>query len=209
MKRFSSIIAIMVTCLSVVWPFAAVWLSAHQVISSGTERWTSLFCFLGAFLGGLYYSGHLLSKPAKSRWLVPAIVLPICAVFIVFKARQHSNRMFSHWMLNRMTEAGWQQATAGVEAVARAAAERKDSAANADELPLYLRRLGNAEKLWGVDSIAEFENGEVGGRLVFGDRNRKWGILVGPDEFLSSSLWKKFKHFPVSTNAVFFVGSDW
>lgn len=209
MKQPKSWTAVSIVLVSIAWPFLAVCLSAHQMIQSDTERWTCLLCYPGALLGTVYFWSQILARSPKYLNIVYAILMPICAVTIVFQARRNSDRMFTYWMMRRVSAATWQQVALDINSEAKEAASRNEPSIPARDLPQSVHKLGQADKFWGADSIGMFGNDRVGVRLVFGNRNRKWGLLVGPSEFLSSSLWTKYKRTPVATNAQFFVGSDW
>jgi hypothetical protein len=208
MRRIKFSVGIIIASLAITWPFAAVWLSAHQVIGSDTERWTCLFCFFGALFGAIYHWSQIISRAPSVLNVILAVVVPVCAVTLVYKARRYSDKMFTYWLLQEVPRRTWQQMASDLDALAKQAAARKESVIPAKDLPQTFTRLGRADHCWGADGIIDFGGGDVGARVAYGSHNRRWGLLVGSKEFLDYSLWLQYKRIPVATNACFFIGSD-
>ncbi len=203
------LISIAITSLAVIWPFLASWLAAYQVIPGNTEQLTRWLCLPVAVLGALYCLNEALTTPVKPLKIIIAILIPVCAATAVFQARKYSDQMFAFWIMKRVSPAEWQEMALSVHRISRKAGSAGQSMVAPADLPRDLPMLGRAEKCWGIDGIMDVGDGHFGGRLIFGDRNRKWGLLVGPEEFLNYFSWKKFRYIPVATNAVFFIGPDW
>ncbi len=214
MNRIKSCIAIAITSLAVTWPFVAVWLSAHQMIRSDTERWTCLFCYFGAFFGAIYYWGQIISKSPKALNVIFAVVVPICAVTLVFQARRHSDRMFAYWIMKGIPPAAWQQMASDIDRVAKSAAVQKEFGIPRNDLPQSFRHLGRADE-FSFGTVLDFEGGISGVYVAYGNRNRRWGLATGSNEFFAYlfgnpyTAWSKFKRTAIATNAQFFIGSDW
>ncbi len=209
MQTFERWLGVIVTLVAVIWPFAAVWATAHQVILSRTEFVTYLLCWPAAVIGPVLFWNR--PHGQKVRHILGAMAMAVCSsamVFmILFVALRYSDRMFTRVLMARNPQPSWQQIISDVSRIGEESAAKKQFGI-ISQLPASLKRLGRPEESSGVN-VLEFGEDDFGVAVTYGGRNRRWGLLVGPDEFLNYSSWKKYKHIPVSTNAVFFVGPDW
>ena len=205
MRRYKSAIWIFVTLLSVTWPFAAVWLHAHQLIGHSTESRTSWLCLLGAVFGPACYWNQ--SKSQNVLHILSTIVVVFMAMAVVVTARRYSDRMFTYWIMRAVPKTAWQQMASDIDSLAKQAAAQNKSIIPAKDLPKSFHYLGLADKSWGGNAIMDFGDGQVGVRVAYGNKNRRWGLLVGPEEFLNR--WSKYRCIPVTTNAQFFIGDEW
>jgi hypothetical protein len=203
MKPLKYSVGITITLAAVAWQFAAVWFSAHQLINYRTEWSTSLLGFLGALVGPIYIWN--ISKPQRIFSVITAVLAPVCAVMIVLFAWRNSSKMFTYWLMKRIPPGSWQQMASDISSLAKEAAAR-DELIPRRALPPSFKLLGRDDESLGADAIGKLESGEICARVVYGNHNRRWGLLVGPKQFLES--WPRYRRIPVATSAQFFIGSD-
>jgi hypothetical protein len=209
MKRIASWAGLVVVVASMIWPILAVWASGHQLISSGTERFTSLFCYLGALGGAIYHWTNRLSRAPGLMNFALAVLIPVVALACVAWSRGHADQMFAYWMIKRTPQSTWLQRKADIESMAPKAIADGDWTVRPERLPRSFEGFGVADHCWGVN-FKELAEGQVAARVSCGGRNRKWGLLVGSPELLQSDpWWSKFRRIEVAANAFFFIGSDW
>lgn len=70
------------------------------------------------------------------------------------------------------------------------------------------------KETFGTGVISPLRDEDIGVYAMYGNRNRKWILVVGPQIYLDAMSqnpycnWSKMRAFSVATNAVFFVGPD-
>jgi hypothetical protein len=136
MRLFRLWIGLVVMMLCAAWPFVAGWLSGHQLISSTTERATSLLCLLGAVAGALYYRKQF--KTGGPVGVVLGWFAPFCVVLAIVLARGTSDNMFTYWLMKRIPGHAWQQMAFDLEVLAKKKWDENEPGLGANELPKSL-----------------------------------------------------------------------
>ncbi len=209
MKTFERWLGGIVTLVAVSWPFVAVWATARQLIPSRTEYVTCILCWPASVVGPVLFWNHPKGK-GMSHFLKAMVKAACCsaiALIILFVGLRNSERMFTRVLMANNSESTWQQMTSDLYSIGAETALQKQSGM-IKRLPESLNRLGRRDDTSGVN-VMEFGEEDFGVVVTYGGRNRKWGVMVGSAEFLNYFSLKNYKYIPVSTNAVFFVGTDW
>lgn len=209
MKRYKSWIGIGITLLAVTWPCVAVWLHAYQFIGNITETYTCWYlCLPAAVFGPAYYWSKRKSEKLWQKFLtlLLAVVTAMLAMTIIVTSRVYSDRMFTFWIMKRIPDRAWQQMISDINALARGLGPEDDLPIVAQNLPKSFSLLGSVDEYF-LGAAMNHEGQFWGATVRYGDRNRRWGLLVGFERYENS--WRKFKRIPVATNAWFFIGPDW
>jgi hypothetical protein len=121
--------------------------------------------------------------------------------------------MFTHWLLERVPSSQWQQMASDIEALGKSKLATNETGVVRSDLPASFKVLGPANG--GVPGIiSPLEDGRIGVHVSYEGSNRRWGLAVGPEDYLKSLFgnpynnWSKFRLTRVATNALLFIGSD-
>ena len=201
MKTIKFRIGILFVAASVISPFVAVWLSAHQMIYVETEHLIYFLCSMLAFLGSLCLSSLLASRLQNILWFS---LICFSALLATYKAIRLADNMFAHLLFSNIPDSTWRQMASEIQDLANS---RRQTGVGRNDLPKIFNRLGRVGDCVGV-TIVPCVNGDIGVRVAYGSHSRRWGLLVGPDEFLNEQVWSKYRRISVVTNAVYFIGSD-
>jgi hypothetical protein len=186
-------------------PFMVVWLSAHQFISISAEGWTTLLGVAGIFAVHIY---HYATRIFSVRL---SIIFALIALLIIALARGASNRMFGYWTIKKISRTSWQQMESDIlEACAKKAGENEIALLRHD-IPKSFNLLGRKDE-FSSSYITKLPEGDLGMYVAYGGSPRRWGLAIGSemhlDSFFSGPRWRPFQKVRVTTNCVFFIGSD-
>jgi hypothetical protein len=204
MKYLRAHIGMIIAVVAIIWPFLAVWLSAHQLIPVYREGFG--FCYFGALFGAMYHWCNIVSKSRSVRNILLAVVVPVCSVVIVYNISIHRNQLFAHWKMQDISSAEWQQMASDLTRLARQTENEENNQISSTNLPKRFDRLGPAGECRA--EYVKWEDGEIAVRVAYGGRYRAWGLLVAPDDYLNIGPWSKFNRTRVATNAWFYVGHE-
>jgi len=133
--------------------------------------------------------------------------MAVVGIALVFLAWRTSDRMFAFWIKEGISPQSWHEMVSEISKSATDALGHNKHDVLKSEIPESFRRLGrldeNRECL--IDNVGD----DLGIILSYGSRSRRWGLVVGPPEFLQMQT-RRFKAYRISmvdTNAVFYVGS--
>jgi hypothetical protein len=181
---------------AIAWPFAAVWLHAHQIIDNVTETLTCWWlCLPAAVFGSIYFwIGYKSQSLWRTALALPAAVLSaIVAITIIVGSRAYSDQMFTYWIMKRIPIETRQEMAAEIYRQANLLGPKDEISLVQSNLPKGFNLLGRDDE-YRQGMIMNNENG-AGALVEYGDKNRHWGFLVGPAYM---NLYEnKSKLFPV------------
>ncbi len=206
-KRIQLGAGIAISVLALLLPFAVVWLSARQIVSSDFERSVRVWCGVGAVVGPLCAWNAFRKQKAWSFLL--AVLVPLLLLSTVWATSFYSDRMFAYWMVYSRSPAEWQQMGNAIYGLTKETAAHKTSRIDPEHLPESVRHLGRADRCWGADCRVDAESDQVFVQVFYGNRNRHWGLRIASAEYLRSSAFLEGspKCISIATNAQFYIGS--
>ena len=188
------------------WCAIASTLSARGLISVWREMSSYSPCFLLSICGAFVI---LYREERKSSWHIPRCIIAVASPFIVILFWINlSEDVFRSWKLNSISPVQWTRIVSDLEHFAAELPKKEGEAFtdfDRDRLPESLLLLGIRGDCNGGTVLNL--NGEQSVYVAYGNKVRRWGIVVGNSELLKGKFRKSTPSL-VATNAVFFLGPN-
>jgi hypothetical protein len=204
MKKIPASVGILLGAFATIWPIVATRLSAANAISVSAETGTTLLCYPAAVVAPVLLWGSL-KMNSSLRSVLTALTI-LVGMLVVLKERGSNNR-FAELKIASLPAKRWSQLCTTLETMAKASLATNNPGISKYSIPAEFGFIGTREQCSGAFVITQDETNYAAVALVYGYRNRRWGLLVGPPENLG--FYQKFKRIPLGPNDFFFIGRDW
>jgi hypothetical protein len=196
------------TVLAILWVIAAPALSAYLIISLTAELASYWLCFFAVVGAGYVYLRTENPEGAQKRYISP----PGCMAFavgLIIILWLSSDREFDFWKKRALPAQVFPQMISDFGQMAKDAARSGTNyLSSRTPLPRSLQQLGLGEDYTGgmgnVWNTTQY-TGPVGG-VVFGNRVRRWGLCIGPEQ-IAKEFCHNGSYSLVGSNAYLFFGT--
>jgi hypothetical protein len=190
-----------------IWAVIAAPLAANEVISVVAELASYWLAFF-VVSGGGWLNLKSLNQSVAPLNLFYRRIGVIIAMTVVMVSWHLSDRQFAFWKIRSISSNAWSKMASDLREMGEQAGESGTNfLSSRTPMPPSLRQLGLSDDFSGgmgnVWKTPEY-TGPVAA-VLFGYRNRSWGLCVGPESF-ANRYSRMDKHILVASNAYFFYG---
>jgi hypothetical protein len=197
-KRYFAIVALLIA----LFPFVAIWLSAHQVIAVQVDFRLRATCFLFSVLLLLYCIIKSMGNRKRSRYIM--LLACLSSLLTVFISYRFANKMFAYCVVDSVSVSTWMELASQINPVAESAFREGRFELTKEEIPrdfdLYLGRRN--EFKW---AQVGRRDGSVVTTVIYGGRLREWGVVIGASKYESEDL-RFMSRIGVASNVLFVLG---